>query len=137
MSRLNELRAKRSAKNKSPKKPGNKRSNKSIVGLTLLLTGLGLIAVADVSSPQALKVFGDPYYFAKQQLLWAAVGLVALITGSLIDYRLLSKYAVIIFGVSLFFLLIVLIPGIGVNVLGARRWISIGPIGFQPSEAAG
>ncbi len=138
MSRLFFLRQKRAKhKSRTISHPGKRQNTSRILfALTLLLTGLGLIAVFDVSSPQAIRLFGDPYYFAKQQLMWAGIGLGAFVGGSVMSYKLLSKYALVIFGVSLLLLLIVLIPGIGSNVLGARRWIRLGPVGIQPSEVA-
>jgi len=45
----------------------------------MLLTILGVIAVADASAPQALNYFSDQLYFAKQQAIWALIGVVALV----------------------------------------------------------
>jgi len=101
---------------------------------TVALTLLGLLAVADASAPQAFRVFQDPLFFVKQQAVWALVGLVGMLAVSFVDYRLWRRLAFVVFLVNLVLLVIVLVPGLGVKVLGARRWLDLGPISFQPSE---
>ena len=95
---------------------------------------LGLVAVADASAPQALNSFGDKFYFVKQQIIWGGIGLAGLLVVANIHYSFWEKIALPLFIVSLIGLVIVLIPGIGLTALGARRWIIIGPISVQPSE---
>lgn len=98
------------------------------------LTFIGLVAVANASAPQALNVFSDKYYFIKQQLIWVLLGMVALFVASKINYKFWSKVATPLFLFNVLLLILVLIPGIGVKVLGARRWILIDSFYFQPSE---
>lgn len=102
--------------------------------LTLILTALGLIAVADASAPIALKTFSDKFYFLKQQAVWGAIGLVLLVVFSKIHYSFWEKTATPFFLASIALLILVLIPEIGSKALGARRWIVAGPLTFQPSE---
>lgn len=102
--------------------------------LVLSLVVVGLIFIADISAPQSLNIFGNKFEFLKNQLIWASIGIVAMIIVSKIDYRLWKKLAVPLFIVSITLLIAVLIPGLSLKALGARRWISIGPINFQPSE---
>lgn len=102
--------------------------------LVLLLVTLGLIFVADISTPQALNFFNDKFYYFRQQFVWALVGISAMIVTSNIHYSFWRKVAVPFFFISILLLLAVLIPGISLMALGARRWISIGSINFQPSE---
>jgi len=102
--------------------------------LTILLSFLGILAVADASAPQALLVFDDSYYFAKQQIQWVTIGLLTLLVVTNIDYRYWKKMAIPFFLLSLVLLIIVILPGIGSKVLGARRWISLGFFSIQPSE---
>jgi cell division protein FtsW len=108
--------------------------DKTLFYLIILLTVLGLIAVADASAPQALNVFKDKFYFVKQQAVWAAFGFFLLLVIAKIKYSFWEKIATIAFWGSLVLLVIVLIPGVGSRVLGARRWIFLGPISIQPSE---
>lgn len=103
---------------------------------TVLLVIIGLIAVLDASAPQAINVFGDKFHLFKDQLIWSLVGFVALFAASKINYKFWEKLATYLFFFVLVSLILVLIPGVGVKLLGARRWISVGPIFFQPSEFA-
>lgn len=111
-----------------------KKADKRLFLLTLTLTVLGLLIVADASSPAALSNFSDRFYYFKQQALWGLLGIVALIVVSNINYRIWERVAVPFFAASILSLVLVLIPGIGVKVMGARRWIIIGSNSFQPSE---
>ncbi|OGM03696.1 cell division protein FtsW [Candidatus Woesebacteria bacterium RIFCSPHIGHO2_01_FULL_39_32] len=108
--------------------------DKKFLLLSLFLTVVGLVALADASAPLAQRNFGDKFFFLKQQIVWAGVGIVLLFIASKIHYRLWEKIATIIFFLSLFGMLMVFIPGIGTKLLGARRWLVLGPITIQPSE---
>ncbi len=111
-----------------------KSYNKTLLVLTVLLTILGFVAVADASAPQAQVFFADSFYFVKQQVLWGFLGFLALFIASGIHYSFWKKLGPILFIASLLFLIIVLLPSIGIRALGARRWLALGPISFQPSE---
>lgn len=102
--------------------------------IVLILLTLGLVFMADISAPQALNDFGDKFYFFKSQLVWASLGVISMFVFSKINYNIWKKLSVPIFFLSVLFLIAVLIPGLGLKVLGARRWISVGGINFQPSE---
>src|SRR3989344_5888786 len=121
---------------KSVKRKKTSCFDKNLLVITLILVIVGIIFMADASAPKAIKDFGDKYYFVRQQLLWLGVGLVLMVFTSVINYKIWEKWAVIIFFFSLFSLVAVLIPGIGVSLLGARRWINIFGVSFQPSEFA-
>lgn len=70
------------------------------------------------------------------QLVWLAAGAALYTAVSLLDYRLWLRWAHWVYLASLLLLIVVLIPGIGVARMGARRWIDFGPASFQPSESA-
>lgn len=108
--------------------------DKSFLGLVLVLSAIGLVAVADASAPQALNSFNDKYFFFKQQAVWGVLGLIGLFITSKIHYSFWKKLATALFIISLVLLVIVLIPGIGQSLLGAKRWIILGPVSIQPSE---
>lgn len=110
--------------------------DKSLFWLTILLTIAGILTVSDASAPQALAVFGSPYYFARQQIMWSFAGFFGLIIASRIHYTYWKRVAFVIGIAAAVLLLVVLIPGIGSKVLGARRWINLGPMAIQPSEVA-
>lgn len=111
-----------------------KRADKTLFYLVLTLTFLGLVAVADASSPQALASFGDKFYFLKQQGLWMIIGIVAFFLCTKIKYSFWEKLATPLFFSSVLLLIAVLFPGFSYKALGARRWIDIGFLSFQPSE---
>lgn len=95
----------------------------------LLLLGLGMLAGAG-------KLGDDPHYFAKRQCLWLAIALVASIFGRRMDYHWWQKLALPVFIASVALLAMVFLPGIGFAAKGSRRWLHLGPMSFQPSEAA-
>lgn len=102
--------------------------------LPLVLSLIGLIMIFDASSVSAVRDFGDHFHYIKLQSIWFLLGAVLFLVFSQIDYRRYKKFAVILFFINLVFLLLVLIPGIGKEVLGGRRWLNLGFIGFQPGE---
>jgi len=108
--------------------------DRNLLILVLVFVFVGLIAVADASAPQAQNMFGDKFYLFKQQLMWAGVGVVALLVTSKINYKLWEKIATPFFIFSLILLVLVLLPHLGFKALGARRWIDTGFFSIQPSE---
>ncbi|MCH7641552.1 FtsW/RodA/SpoVE family cell cycle protein, partial [Patescibacteria group bacterium] len=117
-------------------KKQSKKLDKNLFIVTLLLTVLGLVAVADASAPIALSTFSDEFYFLKQQAVWGVLGLILLVVISRIHYSFWEKLAVPIFIASTVTLILVLVPQLGARLLGARRWLVFGPVSFQPSEFA-
>ncbi len=112
--------------------------DKPFLILVLILICLGSVAVATAGYVYAKErsVFGyDSFYFIKKQIVWAALGVAALLGMSFVDYGFLKKMTLPIAGVAVVLLLLVFVPGIGVSANGARRWIDIG-VQFQPSEIA-
>ena len=122
-----------------PKKSRKKETEKSfdfILFITvLLLLALGITMVLSASSPSALATTGSSYTYVLKQILSAAIGIVAMLILSKIDYRAYAKFYKLAFSLSIIILLLVLVPGLGRTVNGARRWINL-PIvsSFQPSE---
>lgn len=109
--------------------------------LTLLLLGFGLVMVFSASSATAYYEElsnHDPTYYAKRQLVMAILGLAAMYFTSRWNYQHLRWMSVFLLIFAFLLLILVLIPGIGVERNNARRWIrSIGPLPqFQPSEFA-
>lgn len=111
-----------------------KRIDSKLLILTIVLTFIGILAVADASAPLALGEFSDKYYFAKQQALWAVAGLLILGVVSKIKYTFWKLIALPFFVATVLLLVLVYIPQFGSELLGAKRWISYGPVNFQPSE---
>lgn len=107
-----------------------------LIAATATLIIFGLIAIYDSSVVVAFRDFGDRLYYFKNQVAWATLGFFAILFFSIFDYHKLIKLAPIFMSLAILLLLIVLIPFIGTEVLGARRWISISTFTFQPSEFA-
>ena len=112
----------------------NKSFDRKIFFLVIFLVVLGIIAIADVSAPQSLNNYGNKFFLLKEQSISAAIGLAVFFIVSRIKYTFWEKMAIPMFFISLILLVMVLIQSFGFSALGARRWISIGPINFQPSE---
>lgn len=101
-----------------------------------LLTAFGVVMVGNASVVEAYRDFGDELYYLKLQLQWAGIGLVAFSVASILDYHWLKKLSMALVVAALLFLVLVLVPQLGTQALGARRWLTLGPIRFQPSELA-
>ncbi|MBI2598978.1 putative lipid II flippase FtsW [Candidatus Curtissbacteria bacterium] len=106
------------------------------IAATVLMVIIGLVVIYDATPLAAFQDFGDKLYYFKNQLIWATLGAMALAFFSFFDYHRLLKVAYPFLAFSIFLLLIVLIPGIGSKIYGARRWITLGGFSFQPSEIA-
>ena len=103
--------------------------------LTLILTALGLVMICSSSYARALYESGDSGFYFKRQLLFALLGVGAMLCISRVRPQLVKKLAFPILGLSVLLLLLVFVPGIGQSENGATRWIRLG-ISFQPSEIA-
>lgn len=101
--------------------------------VVLILLALGIVMVLSASAPSALAEFNDSYRFVKTQGIAAILGLVAMFVFSRIDYHIFKKWYKLIYVISIAVLFLVLVPGIGMDINGAKRWIKIG-IQLQPSE---
>jgi cell division protein FtsW len=104
------------------------------LGLTASLLLVGLVMVTSASMSIAAKDFGDPFYFLERQFAFCLVGVLVGWVMTRVPAQLWDRYGLglLLFAVLLLFL--VLIPGLGATVNGARRWMRIGPMNFQVSE---
>jgi cell division protein FtsW len=102
--------------------------------VTLGLVAFGLVMVYSATSAPAALGDGDPGYYLKKQGVYALAGLVLLVLGSRVPFRILRDLAPTMVVLSIGLLVAVLIVGEAVN--GARRWLTFGPAVFQPSELA-
>jgi cell division protein FtsW len=99
-----------------------------------LLLVLGLVMTFSASVVRSTADTGDAFGIFGRQLLWCALGIPALLITATMDYRLLRRIAVPLLAVSVAGACLVLVPGLGEEVNGARRWFDFGPVSFQPSE---
>jgi cell division protein FtsW len=113
--------------------------DQGLVWLTLALLVFGLVMVysASVALPDNPKFARyAPTHFLVRQAMFIGIALVAALAALQVPVRLWEKWAPWLFVASLVLLALVLIPQIGKGVNGARRWISLGVMSFQPSELA-
>ncbi len=100
--------------------------------ITLILVAFGLVMLYSASSSRAYAAQdGDSMYFVKRQIFFGlGLGVPLMIAFMSIDYHFLAKFSGLFYGVGIFLLILVLVPGVGTTAGGATRWI----FGFQPSE---
>ncbi len=110
--------------------------DKVTLGLAAALLLIGLIMVTSASMSIAAKDLGDPFYFLERQLVFGVVGVLVAWALTRVPAQLWHKYSLPLLLLGLLLLLLVLIPGLGATVNGARRWMRIGPVNFQVSELA-
>ena len=106
----------------------------SVFVLVLFLVAFGCLMVYSASFYSASVRFDNEYFFLFKQLLGVALGIFAMIFFTFFDYHLLKKFRYIILAVSVVLLILVFVPGFGVQSYGANRWINILGISIQPSE---
>lgn len=117
------------------KRPGGSHLEYHLLVLvTLGLVAFGLVMVYSASSARALLSADAPSYYLKRQAIYAVMGLVALVILSRFDFHRLRHATQPLLAVT--FVLLVAVLAIGTAVNGARRWIPIGFMNFQPSELA-
>src|SRR3954470_18989840 len=102
---------------------------------TLCLIAAGAVMVYSSSSAESLlDGSGDPSYFLKRYVIYAAIGLVAMHVLSRRGLGFVKKVTPLLLVTGFVLCVAAMLPGVGVTVNGATRWIGAGPVQFQPSE---
>jgi cell division protein FtsW len=104
--------------------------------VTVSLTLLGLVMVLSASSVSDLQTEGSSWHSFLRQATWATIGVGAAIVAIRVDYRWWRRHARIFLVGSYALLGLVLVPGVGVTVNGATRWLGVGSVRIQPGEFA-
>lgn len=107
-----------------------------VILLVLGLVIFGCIMVYSASCYSAEYRYKNQFFFLYKQLFGVALGIFALVFFSFFDYHLLKKFRYWILGVSVILLILVFVPGFGVQSYGANRWVNLLGISIQPSEIA-
>jgi cell division protein FtsW len=102
----------------------------------LTLVGFGLVMVFSASAITAQDRLGDSFYFLKRQAVAAGLGLVAMAVAMKLGYRRMARLAYPLLVLATLLLVLVLIPGLGTKVGGAKRWLRVPGISLQPAEVA-
>ncbi len=106
----------------------------TLLFLIILVVVVGLIVLLSASAPSGKRIYDDSYYYFKRQFVFAVFGFVGMIIISTLDLEKYIPYVPKAFIVCFVMLILVLIPGIGVEANGARRWLNIPFVQLQPSE---
>lgn len=112
------------------------RIDGTLLLLWLALMSVGLVMIASSSIAFASEQYGDPWFFTKRHLVYIVLGLGLALGVALVPVRLWQQYSGWMLVAVIGFLVLVLVPGIGKEVNGARRWIDLGLISVQVSEVA-
>jgi len=107
-----------------------------LIGTVAALLLVGLVMVASASIGIAEKETGHAFYYFQRQVVYVLAGLLAATLGVLVPTRTWEKYSIYLLGGAFGLLLLVLVPGLGYEVNGARRWVRLGFMNFQVSELA-
>ena len=102
--------------------------------IVFALVAFGCLMVYSASFYTAVVRYGNEYFFLFKQLLGVGLGIFAMIFFTFFDYHLLKRFRYIILAVCVVLLILVFVPGFGVQSYGANRWVNFFGISIQPSE---
>jgi cell division protein FtsW len=105
-----------------------------LVATVTVLLALGLVMSFSASFVRSTAETGDSFGIFRRQFVWAMVGLVPLVIAARVDYRVWRRFAAPVLVVALLLSALVLVPSVGLEAYGARRWLRLGPVVLQPSE---
>lgn len=105
------------------------------VSLVATLVLIGFIFIYSASSVYAMTYAHDPAFFVKKQLIGLVIGTCAALVCMLLPLRVLYVLTPLMFFGALCLTLLTLVPGLAVHMHGSSRWLRLGPLQFQPSEA--
>jgi cell division protein FtsW len=105
-----------------------------LILILVLMAGVGMSLLFSASYPFSSRAYRDPFYLVKRQLVFMSVGAFAGIVLFLTPPVLIRKRVPLILAATMIFSLLPFLPGLGVTVLGSRRWVRLFGVSFQPSE---
>jgi len=111
-----------------------KRIDVFLLTIVIILSIFGIFMIYDASSYVAFRDFGDKYHYVKDQFVWFALGMLGLLFFAHFNYHRLYNLSLPILFVAIVLLVLVFVSGIGVKLLGARRWVNLGAFLLQPAE---
>src|SRR3954462_8373011 len=118
-----------------PAKPPRPIEHQVLMTATLCLLAAGAVMVYSASSARTLlQGQGDGTAYLVKYIGYGAVGLVGMHVISRLNLELVRRYTAALLLAAFVMLVLVKLPGVGVRVNGARRWLGAGPLQFQPSE---
>ena len=105
-----------------------------LASVVTVLTMMGLVMVMSASSVISVRKNGEPWSYAHRQVVWTAVGVLALMVTISISMDFWRRHAKLWLAASVALLVAVIVPGVGITANGATRWLGHGPVQVQPSE---
>jgi cell division protein FtsW len=117
-------------------RPGDDTGWVLLAAVVAMLCTIGLMMVLSASSVEALRSYGGAWVFFERQLMWVAIGSVALAGAALLDYHHWRRAVLPLLGGSFVLLVLVLVPGVGIAAGGSSRWLGTESLRIQPSEFA-
>lgn len=102
---------------------------------TLALLALGVVMITSSAVDFAERI-GDPWFFVRREIIYLCMAAVVAVACMLTPTHVIYRYSAVLLAIGLVLLIAVLIPGIGKEVNGSRRWIPLGIMNLQASEAA-
>lgn len=102
--------------------------------LVIILSFVGLFFLFEASTVQSVRLFDHPYHFVSQQAKWLVLSFVLASISYFINLRIFEKFALIWYLLALVLLALPLVPGLGLTLNGASRWIKLFNFSFQPVE---
>ena len=118
------------------RKPSGKKNYYWFYMLPLIFSLIGLIFIFESSAVKSFKEVADSFYYLKLQAAWFILGMIIMFVLSIFDYHKLYYLSFFLIIGTIFLLFLVLIPNIGHEAGGARRWLDFGFINIQPTELA-
>jgi len=112
------------------------RYDVTLLFCVLFLVGIGIVMVYSASSAVALKKYGSDYYFLKRQALFALLGILSMIAARHVPYDWYRSLSYPLLLGALGLLVLVQVSNAGISAGGARRWLRVGGLTFQPVEVA-
>ena len=116
------------------KAPTDSGYNYLILIPTMLLICLGLVMIYSASSNLGQLRLGDGYFFLKRQVIFCLIGIPLMFVVRYIPYTLYSRFVYPLLIISACLLGLLYVPALAREIGGARRWLNLGPLSFQPSE---
>jgi len=113
-----------------------RNNRRTVFIITLALLMIGVVMIYSSSAIYAYEKFNDSTFFITRHLIFLLLGFIAMISAMSVNLESLRGISKALLLLSIFLLMLVLLPGIGISVGGARRWFRMGSLSFQPSELA-
>jgi cell division protein FtsW (lipid II flippase) len=111
-------------------------ADRTLIALWLALLSIGLVMITSASIAFASEQYGDPWFFAKRHGFYLVLGLLGALVVAAVPIKRWQQHAGWLMVATLVLMCVVLVPGIGREVNGARRWLNLGVISVQVSEVA-